>query len=324
MFRTSIFWFSIILCAILAQKCFCYKWEFLGNMTDEEYASHKLCYTKFCLKDTDILLKAATLDASVDPCQDFKNFSVGEFIEYRVPNDRYGFNGFSNDVSRNLYEKKRVVLKEKIRENEPNVFKSLKRFFKKCTDPDHVRETAANDLLSILRGYGSLSLLPDGPGLNPDFDMTKLFEFEPYQAFRTFLNHRFTRCDDPRNSSKTILCYRKIEGYEYNEGMEEEYLRLMKPLNMTEATKRELIKNCAGFLLTRQQSIDSLDEIEYDKIFKIRDLSSYFSSLNINWFKIINRLQFRDSQVTEDEEILIESPDLIKELLFLLEKSEPL
>lgn len=133
MVRTSALLIVILLVfAVSHRNCFGFKWPFLGNVTDEKLERRALCYTKICLKDADILIKAATLNDSVDPCMDFKSFALGEFHEYRHLNDRYTDIGFENDIYRNLYEKKRVVLKLKHRDHEPRVFTIMKQFFAKC------------------------------------------------------------------------------------------------------------------------------------------------------------------------------------------------
>lgn len=125
-----------ILILIFTRNSLSFKWpQYLGDyVSDEEYARRDFCLTKVCLRDTDRLIKAAALNASTDPCTDFKNFAAGEFFAHRVPNDRYSFIGFNNDVYRNFYEKMRVVLKQKNKPDEPEMFKVIKQYFAKCTN----------------------------------------------------------------------------------------------------------------------------------------------------------------------------------------------
>lgn len=64
MVRTSGFLVAILLVfSVSKRNCFGFKWSYLGNVSDEELESRTLCYTKICLKDADILIKAATLNA---------------------------------------------------------------------------------------------------------------------------------------------------------------------------------------------------------------------------------------------------------------------
>lgn len=109
--------------------------QFIGNyLTEKEYLSREKCNMKVCLLDADRLIYAATRNASVKPCDDFKTFSMGEFYLHRKKSDRYTFIGFNPEVERLLNERYRTVLNSTIKKNDLKVIKFLKRFFMKCTD----------------------------------------------------------------------------------------------------------------------------------------------------------------------------------------------
>lgn len=124
-----------ILMTILISKTFSFESQFLGNyLSVEEYEARDFCSTKVCILDNDRLIYAATSNSSIKPCEDFKNFAMGEFLTHRVPNDRYHYIGFQNDVERLQKQRQRVVLKSPIASDDPRLIKLLKSFFVKCSD----------------------------------------------------------------------------------------------------------------------------------------------------------------------------------------------
>lgn len=53
---------------------------------------------------------------------------------------------------------------------------------------------------------------------------------------------------------------------------------------------------------------------------KIEELSEQFPKIKIDWLKVINSLLLGSSSRKHDDEISIESPELLKELLEAFEK----
>ncbi|CAO1378234.1 unnamed protein product [Diamesa hyperborea] len=71
--------------------------QYLGHhYTAEEYNNQELaCDTQICLRDAQRLLLAATQNSTIKPCDDFVEFSLGQFIKLGALNDRYDIVGFS-------------------------------------------------------------------------------------------------------------------------------------------------------------------------------------------------------------------------------------
>lgn len=66
-----------------------FEMQFLGNyLSDDQYQSLEFCSNEYCIADSDRLFYAATQNTSVEPCDDFKEFSVGSFLKYRALNER--------------------------------------------------------------------------------------------------------------------------------------------------------------------------------------------------------------------------------------------
>lgn len=125
---------AILVCVLVGKSC-SLEIDYLGDyLTDEEYRNREICSTKVCMEDNDRLVYAATRNSSIKPCEDIKTFAAGEFLKHRVLNDRYIYIGFQNDVNRLNKERQRIILKQKIKDDEPRMFKIMKNFFKKCID----------------------------------------------------------------------------------------------------------------------------------------------------------------------------------------------
>lgn len=87
------------------------------------------------MHDSGRLIYAASHDSEkVNPCDDFRTFAMGEFLEHRVPNDRYKYIGFERDVHEQHWEKMKRAAASKIKTKEPKMFKVVKSYFQKCAD----------------------------------------------------------------------------------------------------------------------------------------------------------------------------------------------
>ena len=108
--------------------------NYLNCSINVDSKNQVLCESKVCILDTDLIFTAATQDSSVLPCSDFPEFAIGSFKKYRALNDRYQYKGMQSDVEEIHREKSRKVLSEKVKENEPHLFKVFKRYFSMCVN----------------------------------------------------------------------------------------------------------------------------------------------------------------------------------------------
>ena len=108
--------------------------QYLGNyLTFDEYNDLEIaCENKFCLNDAKRLLLVATQNKTVEPCDDFKEFALGEFLKYRALNDRYRHVGFDNDVQLLHWERQRKVLAATIKSHDTRPLRIAKNYFQKC------------------------------------------------------------------------------------------------------------------------------------------------------------------------------------------------
>lgn len=110
--------------------------DLLGNfLSDDEYRNRTFCWTPACLYDAGSLIYDADHDSNqTNPCLNFKKFAMGEFLEHRVPSDRYPIIGFQWDIDLQYYEKQKRILHKKSKDGDPEVFNVIKSFFKKCSN----------------------------------------------------------------------------------------------------------------------------------------------------------------------------------------------
>lgn len=130
--QTSSILFLIILFVL---KCSCdFTTDLLGNLiSDDEYDNQTLCRSQVCMLDSGRLIYSADHESEqTNPCDDFPTFSMGEFLEHRVPSERYAKLGFPSEVDLQFFEKQKKFLKMAVDPTEPKVFKVIKSFFQKC------------------------------------------------------------------------------------------------------------------------------------------------------------------------------------------------
>lgn len=109
--------------------------NYLGDyLSPDEIPQDSLCGSKECLLDANRIVDAATQQWSVKPCDDFREFSMGNFIKLRALHDRYDRVGFLFDVLALHYERQRKAFAEPITDGDPRAFKIVKNFFRKCID----------------------------------------------------------------------------------------------------------------------------------------------------------------------------------------------
>ena len=110
--------------------------QYLGHhFTLDEYNHLELaCDTKLCLRDAQRLRLAATQNKTIEPCEDFIEFSMGRFIELGALNERYATIGFIPEVDLLHWERQRKVLAAIINKNDIKPFKIAKNYFLKCVN----------------------------------------------------------------------------------------------------------------------------------------------------------------------------------------------
>lgn len=92
-----------------------------------------ICRTLYCVGDSDLLFGTASNNFSVDPCKDFKEYSLGGFIRDYETDERYFSVGMQSAMQRQHETRLHKLLASDTDENEPRVFKVMKNFLRKCS-----------------------------------------------------------------------------------------------------------------------------------------------------------------------------------------------
>lgn len=172
-------------------------------------------------------------------------------------------------------------------------------------------------------GLGGSPILSNVTWNEDSFDIARLFKSEPDFALRLFLCHRLMRCEDPRNSSQHILCFKydAYLAYDVFEIDDASYiLKHLKHLNLDLDFVRNRLSMQKEFL--QEQDEEQITDKTKFKILQIKELSMEFPGTPINWLEMINSQLFSDSQITEDDEILIQDISQLKRFADFLKQSD--
>lgn len=125
--------FVVILNFVLSQ----FVNQFVGKDLNDIRKQNKcidFCESKECLTDANLLFFAASQNSTIKPCENFLEFSLGNFIKFVVLNDRYLYKGLQSDVEDNQIQRYRKILSAKSKPNETRIFKVIKNYFSKCVN----------------------------------------------------------------------------------------------------------------------------------------------------------------------------------------------
>lgn len=116
--------------------CASFENQYLGHsITFDQYNDLELaCDTMICLRDAQRLLLPETQNKTIEPCDDFKEFAVGQFIKFRALNERYEYLGFNYELQLLNWERLRKVLARRINDTDIKPFKIAKNYFQKCVN----------------------------------------------------------------------------------------------------------------------------------------------------------------------------------------------
>ena len=99
-------------------------------MGNENIKNIGICMTPACVHSASKMLEM--MDVSVDPCENFYNFACGSFVkDTNIPDEEVSVNTFSV-IEDKLQEQLRILVSEKINENEAEPFKLAKKVYKAC------------------------------------------------------------------------------------------------------------------------------------------------------------------------------------------------
>lgn len=207
--------------------------QYIGS-SENSTQQKNLCTNFWCINDAFYIFSKASQYKGVDPCVDFRNFTVNQADEVDKLDDRYIYRGFPNIVSDKYFHRLRRVLDKPDEKDDKNrIVRVLKNVFRRCRNSKHTFRhlEAHRDIMDYLQSLGGspyvskhLAFNPNRFdfqkdfkfGLNPgnvsdedalwnekEFNLEKVFKVEPWNAINFLLNFEIGRCGNG------MLCLKK-------------------------------------------------------------------------------------------------------------------
>lgn len=130
-----------------------------------------ICTSTVCKQEAARIM--SNMDVTVDPCDDFYQFSCGSFIKYQnVPDNKEG-RSFLGDLNEYTIKLSRDLLQEPITDNEPEFAVKIKTFYKSCLN----KQSDSYQVLTELLNRTDLKLWPiltDSQDLSADEEISAI------------------------------------------------------------------------------------------------------------------------------------------------------
>ncbi|KAB0797753.1 hypothetical protein PPYR_08746 [Photinus pyralis] len=144
-----------------------------------ESSAQHMCSTPNCLKAASRILNS--IDSSVDPCDNFYQFSCGNFLKQDTMLGAKESVSSSSIAFHMLKERLRRIMEEPIPPNEPKSFLLLKQMYKSCINTTAIERDGLTTIKSILRDVGGWPVLEGQNWNSEDFNWTRsIYKLKKY------------------------------------------------------------------------------------------------------------------------------------------------
>uniref|UniRef100_A0A1I7XA43 Peptidase_M13 domain-containing protein n=1 Tax=Heterorhabditis bacteriophora TaxID=37862 RepID=A0A1I7XA43_HETBA len=153
------------------------------------------------IKASEYLTKS--INFTVDPCDDFFEFTCGNWIEtHPIPNHLTSYSHF-RILSEKVLNEMRELFESEVpsKSNSINVLKSL---YRKCMDKETLNRIGAKEMLETIKGFGHWPMISNDMWDRKNFDLTNLLiNVGQSRGVDVFISNYITV--DSKNVSRRIL-----------------------------------------------------------------------------------------------------------------------
>ncbi|XP_060518791.1 neprilysin-2 isoform X1 [Cylas formicarius] len=293
----------------------------------------KLCLTPGCVHTASKVLEY--MDQSIDPCDDFYEFTCGNFLKKtNIPDDKSSITSFSI-ISDTLQEQLRSMIEEPIQPDEPKPFQLTKKLYRACMNKTLIEGEGLTIIHSILKELGGWPVLDGERWRDGDFDWRKsVYRFRKVgYSVDYFID--FSVGIDVKNSTKRI-----IDLDQGSLGLRREFLTKGLDDKLVKAYYDYMVDIAVLFGADKQRATkelkESLDfEIKLANISlpseKRRNATALYNPMtvaelqnkypSIPWIEYINTLLAPDTEVGNDEIVVVSVPKYISDFEALISRT---
>ncbi|XP_066143642.1 neprilysin-2 isoform X1 [Euwallacea fornicatus] len=295
--------------------------------------TQKLCVSPGCIHTASRVLEY--MDQSVDPCDDFYQFTCGNFIKKNIiPDDKSSVTSFSL-ISDELQEQLRKMIEEPIKDGEPKPFQLTKKLYKACMNKTLIESDGLKTIQTILKYLGGWPALEGAQWNEGNFDWRQsVYKFRKVgYSVDYFMD--FSVGIDVKNSTK-----RTIDLDQASLGLRREFLTKGMNEKLVKAYYNYMVDIAVLFGAERERATKELmDSLEFEmKLANIslpsekrRNATALYNPMTISemqqkfpsipWLEYINTLLAPDITVTTDETIIVSIPNYITEFEALISRT---
>lgn len=175
-----------------------------------------------------------------------------------------------------------------------------------------------DEMMNFLKQLGGSPFVTNGNWTGESFKPFDLFGSEPFHSLYLFLGHKLTKLEE--SSTSKSLYFEADNGWTYKTFVKLVTMDVLKKFKKNDIVEQTAIHDFLGFLTQKSEIESKLMTKPEPEIFYIKELKDKISS-QIDWLNVINKLLTMDSRVTEDDQILIANPELMRQLLGLFQNT---
>ncbi|XP_044750361.1 neprilysin-2 isoform X2 [Coccinella septempunctata] len=298
----------------------------INTVQDGQTVTNKICLTPGCIHTASKVLEY--MDPSVDPCDDFYQFTCGNFLKKTsIPDDKASVTSFSI-ISDLLQEQLRSMIEEPIDPKEPKPFQLTKKLYRACMNKTLIEKEGLTTIHQIFRNLGGWPVLEGDMWRDGDFDWRKaVYKFRKHGYSVDYLID-FSVGIDLKNSTRRI-----IDLDQASFGLRREFLTRGLSDKLVKAYFDYMVDIAVLFGAERPRALKELEqsldfEIKLANISlpseKRRNASLLYNPMTVEelqnrfqsvpWLEYINTLLAPDTVITKEEVVVVSVPSYITDL----------